>query len=80
MRQRTWFGRSVSGWASGFMAMCGSRVSQFCFLDPSCFRTAVVVQGGWVDRFVGYVFFFFFFPLYRPALAYFSVPLVNTVR
>ena len=64
MRERWWFGRSVGGWASGFVAMCGSRVLQFCFLDPSCFRTAVVAQGGWVDRFVGYVFFFL--PLYQP--------------
>ena len=51
----------VGEWESGFGAMCGSRVLQFCFLDPLCFRTAVVVQGGWVDRFVGYVFFFLFF-------------------
>ena len=62
MRERWWFVRFVGGWASGFVALmtlCGSRVLQFSFLDPSCFRTAVVVQGGWVDRFVGYVFFFF---------------------
>ena len=60
----------VGEWESGFGAMCGSRVLQFCFLDPSCFRSAVVVQGDWVDRFVGYVFFSFFFSGYTgPALA-----------
>ena len=69
MRDLWWFGRSVGGWASGFVALCGSRVSQFRFLYPSCFRTAVVVQGGWVDRFVGYVFFFFPSRSAGPALA-----------
>ena len=60
-------GRSVGLFgecARGFVAMSGSRVLQFCFLDPSCFRSAIVVQGGWVDRFVGYgVFFLFLLPL-----------------
>ena len=37
-REGWWFGRCVGGWASGFVAMCGSSVLQFCFLDPWCFR------------------------------------------
>ena len=41
----------------------------FCFLDTSSFRAAVVVQGGWVHRFVSYVFVFVFSPEAIPALA-----------
>ena len=67
MRERWSFGRSVGGWASGFVAMCGSRLLQFCILKPSLFCTAVVVQGG-CGLIGSWLFFFscFFLPLYRP--------------
>ena len=68
----------MGGSESGFVAMCGSRVLQFCFPYPSYFRTAVVVvQGGWVDRFVGYVFVFFL-PLYRPHAGIVLRVIINT--
>ena len=45
------FGRSVGGWASGFVVMCGSRVLQYCFLNPWCFHHSLddgALRSNWI--------------------------------